>query len=215
MTARAMTLVLTFASALALVPLTGCRNMASGTKAREHILILTQPRDQMVQRGSTAVFSVRASSEGLNSQWLFNGELQKGLGGPTITIEHVAPSQVGLYTCRITRGKITTQTQPAALFMYTLNDIGALATVQGPLRPTPGTISYRCGGQAVKIKGYCSVTNDSGTWFPPPSGATRCVADTFDTGNNRFDTVVTATAKYPPMPNPSCNDNASPPPPIG
>ena len=195
--------------------LTGCESgCGSGTRAETptstgngSILIVGQPQDMMVLEGSNAVFTVYVSAPEAMFQWQCQGTNLPGKNASQLVITNVDDSKLGLYSCLVTSGKESVSSHQVALFSFSVNSVGILSSVQGPLRPYHGP-GCPCDNGTVEVNGICRILTNNSPWFPA-NGKTNCTADTFDASDYLYDTVLTATARFPsPVPNPSCNDDS-------
>ena len=108
-------------------------------------IVTGQPADSLVCPGGVAHFSVAApTADGY--QWkkndipLTDDARVSGSTSPTLTIENANPGDQGVYSCEVTSGCLVTESQPAALSLYSL----------GTISEQPAALVERClGGGAV------------------------------------------------------------------
>lgn len=77
--------------------------------------IAIQPMSQTVDEGNSVLFSVGAVGTELAYQWYFNGEAITGAISSTLTVNGIAPAQVGSYVAQVRRGTRTAYSHPAHL----------------------------------------------------------------------------------------------------
>ena len=78
-------------------------------------IIISAPQTQSVERGTSAVFSVLASGQGLGYQWLKNNVPITGATNQTLLLQDVLSTDGGGYSVRVTNSSGTTTSTPGIL----------------------------------------------------------------------------------------------------
>jgi hypothetical protein len=132
-------------------------------------IIVTQPQSQTVNAGSTASFSVAASSiTPLGYQWRLNGTNLAGASNSTLTLTNVQLAQAGSYAVQVTNNVGSVVSSNATLTVVTAPFVGVTngsfefglngwtttgaVTVQGP--PSGGTAAGTDGTHAANIGAF-------------------------------------------------------------
>lgn len=154
--------------------LAGCQSAQE--KGRGAIVILSNPKDSVVELGGTATFEVAARARGqteektkLTYQWFRNGEPIPEATRDELVIRRVSTNDVALYTCRVSLERKSTETKPASLMMYVPSAAGAPFPVFGTPVHTSGQsgCGSPCGGKV----------NYNAKWWVPDTGTTHTAAD--------------------------------------
>jgi uncharacterized repeat protein (TIGR01451 family) len=100
-------------------------------------IILSQPSNQYVGQGESAVFSVQASSlSPLTYQWQFGGADLPGATNATLVVQNVQPSQTGSYSVLVGNAEGNVESQSAALVLVAVLTGQVTDAVTGD--PLPG-----------------------------------------------------------------------------
>ena len=92
------------------------------------VVIVSPPQSLTLTNGATALFTVTASGSFPTYQWRFNGAPLAGQTTPTLTLNHVTPSQAGYYDVVVTNTiSAVTSAPPALLRVLVAPTIGGLA----------------------------------------------------------------------------------------
>ena len=152
-------------------------------KAIKGIKVFSPPEDRVVLTNGTAFFAVVTEPSSLHSQpltfqWQKNGTNMAGRIYPSLHITNVQVSDVGFYSCVISRGSTSLKVGSedpdapgARLFVIESTN----TAVSGPVQPGTGTRS--CVGSYTGCVLFKTIDNSS--WWTPPTGATNCtITDT-------------------------------------
>lgn len=169
------------ALAAVMVSLAGCQTTTSQKRSKV-VQILTQPEHEVVQKGKTAVFKIKAQPLPLEYQWYFNGAAITGATERVLIIPQADTQHVGFYSCRVSKGDACQTSDGASLTLYSRSlTLPARYSVS-----VPGTLTAKTGtGGACPgpYKGFVTFKDYSQStpsiWFKVPvilPAATQCTA---------------------------------------
>jgi hypothetical protein len=158
--------------------------------------ILFQPEDQLVPIGSSAMFFVVATNGPLAYQWCRNGSAIYGQTNDTLVIPNAQISDVGYYSCYISKYWESVPTRAASLMVFTSSidpDTGVdPVTVFG--LPLPGGGSQgTCPGPFVGYVNYTKTLQQGWGWAPDTTNG-NTVFTAVDT--NRMNTKIQYVGAY-------------------
>jgi hypothetical protein len=139
------------------VSLAGTLILPAESQADSPPQIVVQPQNQMVVDGSSAVFSVSATGDGLNYQWYLNGTFAvPGATNDSLALTNVGATQAGEYSVSVTNlsGGLISSNASLTVLMVT-----------NPIDPyEEGTFGYDLFENTYLL---ASSTNKTGTFSPP------------------------------------------------
>jgi hypothetical protein len=158
--------------------------------------VLFQPEDQLVPIGSSAMFFVVATNGPLAYQWRRNGSAIYGQTNDTLVIPNAQISDVGYYSCYISKYWESVPTRAASLMVFTSSidpDTGVdPVTVFG--LPLPGGGSQgTCPGPFAGYVNYTKTLQQGWGWAPDTTNG-NTIFTAVDT--NRMDTKIQYGGAY-------------------
>src|SRR5947207_15189585 len=154
MTKQTRTIIACAALAGLLAVLSGCKSLVQ-VSSDGRLIILKEPKSQVVPVGGTATFSVVAkhtgpSTNALAYQWKFNGVNIARATNPSYSKANVQFTDVGQYDVLVSGSQLLSY--PANLAVY--SGVGTQGTWQAPIGWFTNESSFSCPWGGTFDKGY-------------------------------------------------------------
>jgi hypothetical protein len=164
--------------------------------------VTAQPTDQAVLVGSSVILSVQAADAD-GYQWLCNGVPVDGQTNSSLVIQNAGISDVGLYSCAVSKGGETVPTRLASVSVETTASATTVSAVAASL-PGGGPITVygtpllskgkrgTCPGPYVGYVAYTKTPSEGWGWAPITGATVLTAAD----GSERTDTKIQYVGAY-------------------
>jgi hypothetical protein len=176
--------------------------LADSDDQSEFPQVIAQPTDQVVHAGSDVVLSVQAANAD-SYQWLRNGVAVDSQTNSVLIIENAEISDVGLYSCAVSKEAEIVPTRAAAVTVETVASattataaIASLSCMEPiTVYGTPLLSSGKrgtCPGAYIGYVAYTKTVSEGWGWAPMSGATVLTAAD----GSGRTDTKIQYVGAY-------------------
>lgn len=164
------------------------QSMALLNQPPESPRITLQPEDQAIWVGSDVTFKV-GSDNGERFQWTRNGVALPGQTNHSLSLAKVSVSDVGIYSCSVSKGTKAVSTQSATLNV--LLDGGGSIIIFGTVLVGSGGQGSDCPGPYVGYVNFSKPVTQGWGWAPTPGASVHEATDP-----NRTDTHIVYLGRF-------------------